>query len=195
MKKIRGITLVEILITILIMSILATIAGPSFVESFEKRRLVSATQDIYSHIQLARSESITRSKEIFLGINASSTTDWSVGLSEFAACDPSITSNVNASACVLKIDNGDGADVSADDLVLTAVTSDDHEDIKLTRMGGWSSLSSASFDPMRGTIKGSGSHLHFVLTSTQGRVVHIRTSLVGNIDICSNDLTEYRSCS
>lgn len=200
MKKIRGITLIEILITILIMGILASLAAPSFMGSFEKRRLVSAAEDLYSHLQLARSEALSgklvattdptypSNSSIYMSFSGSGTTSWAFGINEGSSCVPTVTSNTATGACVLMVDNGDGVNVLADDAVLTRVDGSLYEGVSLKI----SNTSSIEFDPVRGTVDGIRK---FTLQSPSNDTVLLTQGVLGNVSICSDDLSEFRGCS
>jgi prepilin-type N-terminal cleavage/methylation domain-containing protein len=58
MKKESGFSLVELIISIAIISILVTIAVPMFVQWIPKQRTKSAAQDLYSNLQRAKVSSI-----------------------------------------------------------------------------------------------------------------------------------------
>ena len=62
--SVAGFTLVELLIVITIASILAAIALPSFKSLNESQRVKNAAYEIYSVLNLARSEAIKRNKNI-----------------------------------------------------------------------------------------------------------------------------------
>ena len=193
MKKIRGITLIEILITILILSILAGVAGPSFMRSFETRKLVSATEELYSNIQLARSEALTRSTPIYIRTTGMGGRAWRYGVSQQIDCDPNISDNSSDSACILVIDDGDSEYVKGNDNVLHTVNGSDYEDIKLQLRHATSltnlqlTFSSMNGTQNRGTI--------FVLTNSFGDTTIITLSILGTAKVCSNDIVDYRACT
>lgn len=54
----HGFTLIELMIVVVIVAVLAALAAPSFKGMPEKRRLVAATEAIYSDLQWARSSAI-----------------------------------------------------------------------------------------------------------------------------------------
>ncbi|WNC67627.1 prepilin-type N-terminal cleavage/methylation domain-containing protein [Thalassotalea nanhaiensis] len=193
MKKTQGITLIEILITILIMSILASVAGPSFIDSFKKRRLVSAVEELYSHLQLARSEALSgkildpknpKYDPIFVSFSGSGTS-WSYGLSQGTTCNPTITVNTDANACVLVVEVGN--DVSAEDNVLMRVDGSEYEDVSLVVYGS----GSVEFNPVRGT---ADSRRFFKFTSSSGESIWVRLGRLGNVTMCSSDFSEYSEC-
>ena len=58
MKKQYGFTLIEMMITILIMAIMVSFAVPSFNNMIEKNQSLTTANDLLADIQLARSEAI-----------------------------------------------------------------------------------------------------------------------------------------
>ncbi len=63
-----GFTLMELMVTIVVLAILASMAIPSFTNMMERQRLINATEAIYSDMQNARSEAVKRSLEIVTSI-------------------------------------------------------------------------------------------------------------------------------
>ncbi|WP_371186432.1 GspH/FimT family pseudopilin [Thalassotalea maritima] len=199
MKKIIGITLIEVLVALLVLSILASVAGPSFAESFKKRQLQSAAEQMYSFMQQARAESLARSEKIHVSVANMASSNWSYGMKSAnlpatataGDCDPTVTDTSHTSACVLLIDDGDGT-TTVDDYVLHRIDASEHDGINL-QLGLATNSSSTSmvFDPARGTVDNSRS-FHFVSDAKQ---LVVRVNKLGLVKICSNDYAEYPSCS
>jgi len=84
-KVSKGFTIIELMITVVVLSVLAALAAPSFLSIIEKRRLVGATDNLASLLQYARSEAIKQNQTIMLQFNAGS---WCVGIDDLGAdCD------------------------------------------------------------------------------------------------------------
>lgn len=79
MKKVRGFTLVELVITLAVAGVLAAIALPSFVSQVASWRLSSATNDLVSAVHLARSEAVRLNRPVRLCRATSNTVTNCVG--------------------------------------------------------------------------------------------------------------------
>jgi type IV fimbrial biogenesis protein FimT len=74
--KNTGFSLLELLLTLTILSILVTIGSPSFSYFVDKNQSDSAIQKVYRLYNLARSEAITRNQQVyFCGSNSGSKCD------------------------------------------------------------------------------------------------------------------------
>ena len=65
-ERMRGFTLIELIFTITVMAILATLAAPSFRQYILTQRVRNASYDLMAAIMMARSEAITRNTTINL---------------------------------------------------------------------------------------------------------------------------------
>ncbi|WP_237068422.1 GspH/FimT family pseudopilin [Microbulbifer guangxiensis] len=197
MKNIRGFTLLELMIAIAIASILLTIGVPSFRDFFERQNLKGAAEQVYSRIQRARSEAITRKVEVGVNFSADGSEIWSYGLSDknSGTCDTAETDISLDTACTLAIDDGDGIvdgiDGASDwnDRVLMTFTSAEHEDVAVT-LRNFENGTRIVFEPLRGTAReatGIPSFGEILFESRSGHQLMIRVGLLGQVRICSPD--------
>jgi len=193
----NGFTLVELMVTLAVMAILATLAIPSMSSFFDKRRVIAAAEDLYSNLQQARSDSITRFTPVYLSLSDGNATagwqsgsTWQYGISQAAGCDPTITNNISANACYLIIDNGDGATNAADDYVLQRYTNNDYSDVTVTAVSDME----IAFAPQRGTADPAT----ITLQSANGLQMQLVVSALGQISLCSpagaNHVGGYKDC-
>ena len=75
-RLVRGFTLIEVLITVMVASILFTVAIPSFKDTIRQNRLTTQANELIGALNLARSESIRRSKNVTVTPNGG---DWNAG--------------------------------------------------------------------------------------------------------------------
>lgn len=103
-KRCRGFTLVELMITIVVVAIGVALAVPSWSEFVEKRQIVAATEDVASFIEFARHEAVKRNEPVFVDWNTSGghSDNWCIGLSmapQSTPCDCTVTNTADADFC------------------------------------------------------------------------------------------------
>ena len=192
-NKNQGFTLVELMITVLILSILLGVGLPSFLSSFDEKRLITATEQVYGHLQQARIEAITRSDDATLTFAGAGTTTWVYGYAQgSAACDTTKTVPTDVNACFVVINDGDAIvhgidgdndnvlDIDNDDKVLKRFTGSDFTDVTMA-LSSFSSGSKITFNSLRG-LSDSG---QITLTSGLGKQLRITVSAIGLIKVCA----------
>lgn len=65
-KQMQGVTLVELMIALVLLSILVAIAAPNLKEFSERNRITAATNQMLSYLSLARSEAAKRNYNVVL---------------------------------------------------------------------------------------------------------------------------------
>jgi len=96
----RGFTLLELLITIALVVVLATLALPGMQSFFDRERLIGATEQVYSHLQQARIEAIARSTNVHVNFKIQND-NFKYGMNQDSGCDLD-----NPSECYLLVDEG-----------------------------------------------------------------------------------------
>ena len=103
----KGVSLIELLVTIGIIAVLAALAAPSFSAFLDSTRLASATNLLIADLNRARSEAIKRNRRVLVcvsnatGTDCATTTAWAAGWLVCAdadnngACDASTSADPN----------------------------------------------------------------------------------------------------
>ncbi len=83
-RSLRGVTLIEVMITVAILAILAAIAAPSFRDMIVRNRLASASNDLLLSLQTARSEAIRLNSSVTVcrsanGVDCAAAGGWEQG--------------------------------------------------------------------------------------------------------------------
>jgi len=93
-QKQQGFTLIEMIVTVSIAAILASIAVPSFTKMIERNRVSSGTNEFLSALILARSEAVKRSENISICTSqdqascaAATHAEYATGWIVFTDCD------------------------------------------------------------------------------------------------------------
>lgn len=166
MRKVYGLTLVELLVVVAISAIIVSIAIPSYLSLTRNNRLIGTTQQLYYALQLAKSEAVKRNATVFISYRTG--TNWCYGANTGSACNCSTASNCNLGASA----------ASNTQLTLSATGSG----------------SNFSFNGMRGATY-SARNLTFTLTSDSTTSMTVRVGSQGSLRVCSGSLTGYGSCS
>ena len=78
-NKSRGFTLVEMMVTVVVMVVLLGVAVPSFRQMIANQRVKTASFDLYSALSYARSEAIKRNATVTVRAGESVDGAWSTG--------------------------------------------------------------------------------------------------------------------
>jgi type IV fimbrial biogenesis protein FimT len=177
-----GFTLLEMLIALTVLAILVSVAVPTMLGLADKQKFVGAAEQIYGHLQQARSEAIARSIPTHANFD-DGTTVWTYGISSTEDCDLTLTDRTDPDACTIRVDDGDGVENDVD-LVLMRFTDTDHDDVELIISGFPVGSTEIDFDPVRGTATGGTVQL---TSSTTDLELNVVVSVLGRIEICSPD--------
>jgi type IV fimbrial biogenesis protein FimT len=195
----KGFTLLEMLIAMAILGIIISVAVPSMSGFTANQRLIGAAEQVYSHLQQARSEAVARSTPVFVNFAADGTAAWTYGMSSVnSLCDLAITVATGLNACRMVVSDGDatldpgtGA-VDAGDLVLMRYTAADYPGVSMAIAAFSSGTTQFVFDPVRG----SASSGQVNLTGSNGNQLRVTVSLLGRVALCTPDdsMDAYQDC-
>lgn len=197
-RRSEGFTLLEVLIALAIMVMLVTFGVPSFSSFYSGQRVIGAAEQIYNHLQQARTEAVTRNTTVYVNFTGSGSTTWSYGMSSInSGCDLTKTAATDAGACVMVVDDGDGSvygiggSTDTGDLVLNRFTSADYSGVTMTIASFSSGSNQFVLSATRGTST-SGT----VTLSANSKSLKITMSLLGRPKICSpsGTIQGYPSC-
>lgn len=196
-----GISMMEMLIALAVVGILVAVAMPSMSDFGIKHKLIGAAEQVYGHLQQARSDAIASSALTYANFAATGTTTWQYGVSTTNNCNLAITAAATANACVIVVNDGDATTdgvngTDTDDRVLMRFTDADYTgnnavEMAVSGLGGGSQF---IFDPVRGTLGTAAGQVD--LESTTGLQLRVRASALGRISICSpgGSVANYEVC-
>lgn len=84
-KRESGFTMIELMVTLVVLAILVALAEPSFTDFFDRYRLRGATDDAISVISNARADSVKTNRDVSIAFDGT-TSNWCIGAN--AAKDP-----------------------------------------------------------------------------------------------------------
>jgi type IV fimbrial biogenesis protein FimT len=175
LRRQPGFTLVELVITLLVLGVLVTLAAPSFQGMRDRMRLKAAAEAISSHLQFARSESIKQFSNLYVQVipgDGSVSANWCLGISSVDSCDCN-----QAGSCVY----GPASNPSEKTLFSAGFPT-----VSLS-----SNSSSFKFGGQRARALAAGT---ITLAGSSGLALEIRVSPTGRILVCSDTVTGYPSC-
>lgn len=160
-----GVTLIELMITLVILATLLTFALPAFTEMLAESRLKAATSALYLKLYQVRSEAIKRNQRIRLTFKASDGgATWCYGMKTDAACDCTV-----AGSCQI-----DGVDKTVSSLEFPGVGIDLH----ISAPGDH-----FTFENIRWITAGTFGHVRFNMA--EGGQTRIIVSRMGRVRLCS----------
>lgn len=88
-RRLSGLTLIELLVGLVVMTVLTSLAVPGFQGLREQSQIRSAGMAVYADLQLARSEAIKRNREVTVCFTNSGGANWSYALHDSDDCSGS----------------------------------------------------------------------------------------------------------
>lgn len=172
MKRHKGLgfTLVELMVTVAIVALLASLAIPSFAPAIQKQRLKNAAQELQGQLYLAKAEAIKTGQRVYLSAQAGQAACY--GFKVGAPCD--CTSTDAESACsLLQVTPEAGHGVA---LALSSFSEN------------------AYIDPVRGAVQGAG---RIQWKNSHGLTIDVGATRIGRIFACTpsaNSISGFQGC-
>jgi prepilin-type N-terminal cleavage/methylation domain-containing protein len=178
--KYKGFTLIELMIVIALVSIFATIAVPSFLDSFERKRLESLGNNTNYFFKLARSEAAKKNRDVLIYITKTSATNWCFGMSG---------DDDNGDGESDECDCSDAAKQCSVDGIERVISSNEYKDVSFDSLSFVGNK--ISIDSRRG--RSTAGALNFSVSSGSTKQdLQIKRSIMGRVIVCSPSETSLR---
>ncbi len=182
MNRIKGFTLIELMITIMIIGIIAAMAFPSFTEIAENRRIKGAADELYAVMMNARSLALKKSTDIRVNFSGDGSAAWAWGITDktdgngdMIDCDPTkAVANSGDDSCTIDYDN----DPATDDPVLKRSDSSEYPGVSLNLTFPDDRV---TFDGVRGIVAGA---MGTATVSDGARQISVVVSMLGRARLC-----------
>lgn len=174
MLKSNAFTMVELLISVLILIILITLSAPSFHALFSQQILLTSTKRLHHFLAFANSQSIKLNQKVYVHFcEKESTSAWRMALSDQTSCDCYVANHclVNGQEFNQSLSDGQWVLITPSDVTFTGLQ--------------------ASYNAMRFSVN-SGS---ITLNDSYGHRLKVIQSTM-RLRICApdNDLMGYKKC-
>jgi len=178
----KGVTLIELLITILILSILVAVVIPAYNQFFSQHALTQQAEKIYRFLRLANSEAIKQNQKMYVHFCKSpSSNEWKMALTKQAHC-----SCFTVNSCLLTDINSQNGRKVIEDLAdgkqVTLASSQGSQVDDITFAGDKASYGSMRFSVKSGSIiltDLNGNKLKVVQSTTQLKICSIGVAKMG----------------
>jgi prepilin-type N-terminal cleavage/methylation domain-containing protein len=176
-RRADGFTVIELMITVVVIAVLASMAGPTFENFITKQRLKGAIEDIRGMIQEAKTEAVVRGDSSFLDIDTSGT--WCVGYRMGSACDCTAASGSDLCSLDYMVSSSTVA-------VTKRISGADYQDVSFKINSGFTAPS--SFDPINSVLPIAGTGTLEVSAGIW--TANIVVSRLGRARICAETYSE-----
>ena len=171
----HGLTLLELMITLLVAGMLVMLAVPSIQGMLERHRLRGAVEIVSTALEMAKLESVKRNTAVSVAFD---TDEWCYGLQ-----DGEITAETTCD-CTADGDCTVGGEQMVGD-------GNAFSGVGMTEVQ-FGAVSFVTWDPVRGT---AGAGRVCLKTSDNGLKANILVSVLGRVRICSPNVSYYASCT
>ena len=183
LKKVRGFTLIELMIVVVVMIVLATIAAPAIGDFLLRSRVRAAADDLVGQLALVRTQSMRMDRDVILYAVASGTA-WCSGARQYVLPGGSVEGYTLATGTLTKCDCSDSTDVANCTVAgnRSVVDSGDYSGVEMSAGSG----TSLQFDRKLG-----------VLTDLTGATLSVRSTskpTIYQINVVINPMGHAKAC-
>lgn len=173
-RRVRGFSIVELMMSVLLVAIGMALALPSYRDMVEKRQVTNAAEQLAAFVNSAQGVAIKTNRVITVSYDRTADDDWCIGAAlGTAACDCSETDP----------DQPDFCEIGAEPFVLN----NDHAG-NLEVMQAMNGDGAYSFDPIRGFMLDLDDGLTAELRSPNGDFrLNLMVNGTGRVILCSED--------
>lgn len=164
-----GFSVIELMVTLVIVVVFALLAVPSFSSMLDRSRLRSATEQLRVDLTLARTEALRRDDGVVVSFVRNDATSWCWGMRVDASCDCTQTSG--AELCFLDRDGGGTP-------IRRVVSSVDYRGVRLDALPFGGALAFNAVRPTLASGSASFSAGDYAARVAVGNVGRIRTCSV-----------------
>jgi type IV fimbrial biogenesis protein FimT len=151
----RGFTLIEMLITVALLAVLASLAAPSFTGMLANAQIRTASQALVDGLQLARTEAIRRNTRVMFTLGAQS--GWAVTMESDGSTVQSRPAGEGSSSVILTVTPAAATRVTFDGIGRVQPNTDGSSSItQLDADVPASAVPAGSSHPLRVTVAGGG---------------------------------------
>jgi len=180
-----GLTMVELLMSIVLLAIGAALSIPSYREMVEKRQLTHGAEQMMAFVNSAQSEAVKMNQVVTVSYARTADDDWCVGaVRGAAACDCMQADNTAADYCAID---------AAPRIINNAIVGNTNLVTAMTGDGAY------SFDPVRGILTNLADSLVVAMSSKNGEYqLNLMVNKTGQVILCSQDASHsvpgYKVC-
>ncbi len=177
-RRHRGFTLVEVMMSVVLVAIGTALALPSYRDMVEKRQLTNRAEQLAAFANSAQTISSRTNQIVTVSYTRTADNDWCMGAVVSAtACNCNQTSPTASDYC----------EIDSQPFVMNESLSDGSDLIRWVAGDG-----SYAFDPIRGLLVDPADALAMELVSNNGKfVLTLAVNNTGRVILCSHDTTTY----
>lgn len=177
-RRVKGFTMLELMITLMVVAIAVALAVPSFENINQKRQTTSQAEELASFLAFAHSEAVKMNEPVSVSLVHNNANSWCIGANEgTGGCDCEETNTAAANYC------------SIDGVAVMMGSSTQPK----SSMSAHSADTTFAFDPVRGILDTAdlGQDHEFRLQSDNGKfALQVDIGPTGKVRVCNPDATK-----